>query len=135
MMQIKRIFLVLALLAAAVFSQGCVVVAVGAAAAGTVAYVQGDLESTEPKNIEVVYSAALLAMEQLELSVISKAKDSLSGEIIARDAQDKKISIRMTASSTQTTKLSIRVGTFGNETKSQQIYQKIYNNMNPIKKK
>lgn len=134
-MQIKRILLVIALLAAAVFSQGCVVVAAGAAAAGTVAYVQGDLESTEPKNIEVAYSAALLAMEQLELSVISKAKDSLSGEIIARDAQDKKISIRMTASSTQTTKLSIRVGTFGNETKSQQIYQKIYNNMNPIKTK
>ena len=134
-MQIKRIFLVLMLLATAVFCQGCVVVAVGLGAAGTVAYVRGDLESTEPKNIEVVYSAALQAAEQLELRVISKSKDALSAEIIARDAQDKKITIKMNSVSEQTTKLSIRVGTFGSEAKSQQIYQKIYDNINPIKTK
>jgi hypothetical protein len=131
----ERIFLNIMLLLVAIFCQGCVVAAVGLGAAGTVAYVRGDLESTEPKNIEVVYSASLQAAEQLELSIISKSKDALSATITARDAQDKKIQIKMTSNSEQTTKLSIRVGTFGSEAKSQQIYQRIYNNMNPVKSK
>lgn len=109
------------------------IVLIGAASAGTIVYVSGDLESTEPKNIEIVYSAALMAAEQLELRVISKSKDALSATIIAHDAQDKKIQIKMTAPSEHTTKMSIRIGTFGNKTKSRRIYQKIYNNMNPIK--
>ena len=132
-MRIKWICLNIMLLAIAVIGQGCVAAAVGLGAAGTIAYVRGDLESKESKNIEVVYSAALVAAEQLELRVISKSKDALSATIIARDAQDKKIEIKMNAASEQTTKLSIRVGTFGDETKSQLIYQKIYNNLHPYK--
>jgi hypothetical protein len=133
MMRIKRFFTIASILSFAACCQGCVAVAVGLGAAGTVAYIRGDLESTESKNIEVVYSAALQATEQFQLSLISKSKDALSATIVARDAQDSKITIKMTSVSEQTTKLSIRVGTFGDETKSQQIYQKIYNNMYPIK--
>lgn len=131
----KQFFLNIMLLSIAVFCHGCVVAAVGLGAAGTVAYVSGDLESTEPKNIEIVYSAALQAAEQLELRVISSSKDALSATVIARDADDKKIQIKMAAVSEQTTKLSIRVGTFGSETKSQRIYKNMYNNMNPVKTK
>jgi hypothetical protein len=124
--------LIILLVGTAIFCQGCVVAAVGLGAAGTVAYIRGDLESTETKNIEIVYSAALEAVEQLELRVISKTKDALSASIIARDAQDKKIQIKMTAPSEHTTKLSIRVGTFGSENKSNRIYKRIYDNMNPV---
>jgi hypothetical protein len=109
------------------------VVLIGAASAGTIAYIRGDLESTETKNIEIVYSAALLAAEQLELRIISKSKDALSATIIAYDAQEKRIQIKMNAPSEYSTKISIRVGTFGSETKSHRIYQRIYNNMNPVK--
>lgn len=132
-MRMKQFILTMLFVSMAVFCQGCAAVAVGLGAAGTVAYIQGDLESKETKNIEVVYSAALEATEQLQLNIISKAKDSLSATIVARDAQDSKITIKMTSASEQTTKLSIRVGTFGDEAKSQQIYQKIYNNLHPIK--
>jgi hypothetical protein len=117
----------------AIFCQGCVVAAVGLGAAGTVAYVRGDLESKETKNIEIVYSAALLAAEQLELRIISKSKDAFSATIIAYDAEEKRIQIKMSAPSEYSTKISIRVGTFGSETKSHRIYQRIYNNMYPVK--
>jgi len=117
----------------AIFCQGCVAAAVGLGAAGTVAYIRGDLESTETKNIEIVYSAALLAAEQLELRIISKSKDALSATIIAYDAEEKRIQIKLSAPSEYSTKIAIRVGTFGSETKSHRIYQRIYNNMNPVK--
>ena len=133
-MRTKGIFLNLALLGLAVFGQGCVIAAVGLGAAGTIAYVRGDLEATESKNIEAVYSAAVQAVEDLHLNLISKSEDALSATITARDAADKKITIKLKSTSEQTTKLSIRVGTFGDETKSQQIYQKIYNILYPIDK-
>jgi hypothetical protein len=133
-MRMKRVFLSLMLIAIGIFGQGCVAAAVGLGAAGTIAYIRGDLQSTEAQNIQVVYSAALKAVDELHLNLISKSQDALSAIIIARDAEDKKITIKMTASSEQTTKLSIRIGTFGDETKSQQIYQKIYNNLHPINK-
>jgi len=132
-MKRKQSLLLILLAGTAIFCQGCVAVAVGLGAAGTVAYVRGDLESVESKNIEIVYSAALVAAEQLELKVVSKSKDELSAKIIAYDSQNTKIQIKMSAPSESSTKLSIRVGTWGSETKSNRIYQRIYDNMNPVK--
>ena len=106
-------------------TQGCVVAAVGAGAVGTVAYIKGDLEAVEDADIDRVYAAAESAADEMGLSIISKKKDQLSANIIARDAEDKKIDISMTAKSEGTTKISIRVGIFGNETKSRLIYDKI----------
>ena len=130
-MRNKKRLLNFILISIAMVCQGCVVAAVGLGAAGTIAYISGDLESVESQNIEVVYSAALQAAQELELRVISKSKDALTAQIIARDAEDKKIEIKMSSNSEHTTKLSIRVGTIGDENKSQRIYQKIYNILNP----
>ncbi len=69
------------------------------------------------------------ALEELELHVTSKSKDALVAEITTFDAQDKKISIKLKAATDRTTKLSIRIGTFGSEIKSRLIYQKIRDNL------
>ena len=53
----------------------------------------------------------------------------MSAEIIVRDAQDKKIKIKLSATAEGTTKLSIRVGAFGSETKSRLIYEQIKKNL------
>jgi len=123
-----QIFLVLLLVSPVVLVEGCVVVAAGGAA-GTVAYIRGDLEAVEAKDIETVYKATEKAIEELGLVVSKKTKDALSAKIIARDAQDKKITIKLSATTEETTKLSIRIGMFGNETKSRLIYQKIRDNL------
>jgi len=123
-MQRNGVFLI-ALLGGAALVQGCVVVAVGAGAAGTVAYIRGDLEAVKTANIDKVYAAVLKATDELGLSVTQKSKDALSAKVVARDAQDKKITIKMMSTAEGTTKLSIRIGLFGSETKSRLIYEQI----------
>ena len=125
----KQVFLMVVFLGTAAIVQGCVVAAVGAGAAGTVAYIRGDLETVEAKGLDTVYEATQKALDELGLKVTKKAKDAMSAKIIARDAQDKKVTIKLSKTAENTTKLSIRIGTFGSETKSRLIYQKIHDNL------
>ena len=124
----KQVFLTLLFASMALFIQGCVVAAVGGGA-GTIAYIRGDLEAVEPADLDTVYKATEKAIDELELNVTKKTKDAMSVVIVARDAQDKKITIKLGATAEETTKVSIRVGLFGNETKSRLIYQKIRENL------
>ena len=128
-MRAKQGLLIIVLLGAAGLLQGCVVAAVGLAAGGTIAYVRGDLESVESEKLDVVYEAAVKAMEKLDLATTKKSKDALSAVIIGRDAQDKKVTITLKAVADGATKLSIRVGVFGSETKSRLIYKEIQENL------
>jgi len=127
-MQKQQVFLMVLGISMAIVAQGCVVAAVGAGA-GTIAYIKGDLEVVESKIIDVVYEATEKAVEQLGLNVSKKTKDALSATIVARDAQDKKVTIKLKATTENTTKISIRVGIFGSETKSRLIYEQIRDNL------
>lgn len=112
--------------------QGCAaVLIVGGITAGasTAAYIKGDLEVTLKEDINSVYQACLIALDELEINVIKQQKDQLSARIIGRDAMDKKITLKMNSTNEQLTKLSVRVGIFGNKEKSQIIYQKIKENL------
>jgi hypothetical protein len=123
---------VLPLLFAAMFMlvQGCMAVALVGAGAGTVIYIRGDLEAVLSNDINSVYEAAQKSLEQLELKVSSRVKDALAAKIVAMDAQDKKITINLKSTAENTTELNIRVGVFGNETKSRLIYEQILKNLN-----
>jgi hypothetical protein len=125
----RQVFLAFLFAGTAVFIEGCVAAAVGAGAAGTVAYIRGDLEAVESEDIHTVYASTKKAVGQLGLSVTKDSKDALSAVIVGRDAQDKKITIKLKATAEKTTKLSIRVGVFGSETKSRLIHQKIRDNL------
>jgi hypothetical protein len=107
---------------------GCAVALVGAGA-GTVAYIRGDLEAMLDDDINSAYQASLKSLEQLEIAPTSKVKDALTAKIIGRDADDKKITIRLTSTAEGLTKLSIRIGLIGNETKSRIIYERIKKNL------
>jgi len=125
MRRIRILGAVLLLSGIAVFIQGCVAVAAAGLGAGTVAYVKGDLKALEAANLDKVYKATEKALDELEFSVTKKTKDVLSAVIVARDAANKKITIKLSAAEEDATKISIRVGTFGNETKSRMIYEQI----------
>jgi len=125
----ERVFLAVLLVGIAISTGGCMIAAVGVGAAGTVAYLKGDLEAVEAKDLDTVYKATLKALDELELGVTRKSKDLLSAEIIARDSADQKVTIKLKATTENTTKLSIRIGFFGSETKSRYIYQKIHDNL------
>jgi hypothetical protein len=125
---IKAVQIILLLTISTVLS-GCLAAAVGAGAVGTVAYIKGDIEAVENKGIDDVYTATKKTMKKLGLSVTQDQKDAISAEIIARDAEDKKITIKLSSTGYGSTKLSIRVGLFGDETKSTRIYQEIHDNL------
>ena len=128
-MIMRQVLITSMLLGSMLLLQGCLVAAVGVGAAGTIAYVRGDLEAVESANIDEVYDATLKAMKELELLPTRKTKDELGAEVVTYDAQDKKITIKLESEAEGTTKLSIRVGVFGSETKSRMIYQKIRDNL------
>lgn len=125
----KQGVLVAVLLGAAGLVRGCVVAAVGLGAAGTIAYVRGELQAVESEKLDVVYEATLKAAEKLQLAVTKKLKDVPSAAIVARDAQDKKVTVTLKAVSDEATRVRIRVGLFGSETKSRLIYKEIHENL------
>ena len=128
-MRRKKVLLVVLLIGTVGLVEGCMIAAVGLGAAGTIAYVRGDLEAVESESLDKVYDATLKAFEELELHVMSRTKDALSATIVGRDAQDKKVTIKLNSTAEKTTKLSIRIGVFGSETKSRLIYQRIHDNL------
>jgi len=128
-MKNQQVILAILAIGATVLLGGCMLAAVGAGAAGTVAYVKGDLEAVEAKKLDTVYDATKKALKQLELSVSVDTKDKISATIIARDSSDKKITVKLSAATEDSTNISIRFGTFGSETKSTMVYNKIKENL------
>jgi hypothetical protein len=105
-------------------TSGCLVAAAGAGA-GAVAYVRGDLQATLDADLDHCVHAANRAVEQLEFAKVSEAKDALQGIIVARNAADKKIKIELNRAGDHQTKVSIRIGVFGDETISMAILDKL----------
>ena len=126
----KRTSVILALILSgiAVYSGGCILLAAGAGA-GTVAYVRGDLEATYDANIDKVYNATLKSMGELELTPTQKQKDALTALVVARTSADKKVTIKLTRVGESLTKITIRIGVFGDEVLSRAIFERIKGNL------
>ena len=125
---VRRLFCTVLLLLLTVCLSGCAVALIGAGAAGY-GYIKGDLEAVVDGNVGTTYYACLDALDDLDLPVISQQKTRLDGKIISRNSDDKKVQIKLEHITTRQTKLFIRIGTFGNETQSQAIYDAIRANL------
>ena len=126
-MKIKVLLAVL-MAAALPLGSGCALFLIGGAAAagaGTVAYVNGELKETEGVAYDTACDATLAAMNDMQYAVVDKSKGSLTTKIIARTSGDKKIQVTLNKQSASVTEISIRVGTFGDESLSRQILDKI----------
>lgn len=130
-MSVRGVILLMGLLVVVVGASGCVAVAVGAGAAGTVAYLAGDLEAHQAYDIDTVFAASKEALAELGMKLVEGEtnEDALAATIVARDAADKEIVVKLKATMTGGTDISIRVGTFGDDTKSQLVYEQIRKNL------
>jgi hypothetical protein len=111
-----------------ILTPGCFVAAVGVAAgagAGTVAWIKGELDADLGHGYAAVGDAANAAIGQLQFAKISESKDAFTDEIIARTAEDTKVSIKLTKQADTLTRVEIRVGTFGDEKLSRAILDRI----------
>lgn len=114
-----------ALFGAVALSSGCVAVVVGAGAGAAVAYVRGDLDATVKAGFAQAVRAANGAIVDLKFAKVSERNDALQAIIIARNAADKKIEIRVDQLGERDSKVKIRVGVFGDEALSIAILDKI----------
>jgi len=104
---------------------GCIVVAAGAAGAGAVAYVRGDLSATLDHEYNQVVKAASRAIQELEFTKVSENKDALQAVLVAKTALDKKVEIKIANPGNKLTTIKIRVGFFGDEQLSQAVLARI----------
>lgn len=113
---VLRACVAVGLLAYAVVAHtGCLVVAAGAAGAGTVAYVRGDLQATLDADYDRAVRATRGGIEKMGFALISERKDALVAEFVARTAQDKKVQVRVTKQTENNSGIRIRVSVFGDE--------------------
>jgi len=111
-----------------VMSTGCAALLIGigaGAGVGTVVYIKGELKVTEETSLSQAFHAAHAAMEELEFVITKESKDALTGEVTARTSKDEKIEIILEKKSESLTEVGIRVGTFGDESLSQLILEKM----------
>jgi hypothetical protein len=92
---------------------------------GTVVYVRGELQATEEVPLDTAWEATQKAMGDLKFATTSKAKDALAGELIARRASGKKVTVKLKRQSNTLTEIRIRVGIFGDEPTSHEIHKAI----------
>jgi hypothetical protein len=104
---------------------GCALVLAGSAGAGTAVYVKGELQTNLEAPLERSIEATNRAVNNLEFMKISEEVDKMTGEITARTAQDKKIKIKLDKVTDNTTKISIRVGIFGDKALSHSLLEEI----------
>jgi hypothetical protein len=108
---------------------GCVVVAAGAAGAGAVAWVRGELDATLSNRFDAVEHATNRAIEQLQLAKVNETRSAIDAEFTARTGQDKRINIRINRTAENITRVRIRVGLVGDENLSRVILDKIKANL------
>ncbi len=106
-------------------NSGCALLVGGAAGAGTVAYLKGELKTNEDVPINKLFDATRAALKEMGLTVQKFEKAVDSAQFTAMTADDKTIKINLKKRNDYLTELSIRVGTFGDESLSKKILEEI----------
>ncbi|HEX9831016.1 MAG TPA: DUF3568 family protein [Thermodesulfobacteriota bacterium] len=110
-------------------NSGCAAVLLGGAAgAGTVLYIKGELQSTEEVSLGTAWMATQTAIKDMEFITGTTEKDDISAKLIAYTSDDRKIQINLKRKTDKLTEIVIRVGTFGDESLSHLILDNIRKN-------
>lgn len=121
----KKKFLVILVLSFLVFC-GCGPNVVGVDSA---AYSSGKLYAASSRDVTSVYNATVRALGELEIPVTEKAKDVFSAKVKGRSADGKLITVIIKPVEGGRSDYSIKVGAFGNRSRSEVIYNKIQQNL------
>ena len=99
--------------------------AAAAAGAGTYAYVKGDLKRSYEASMDKTWQAAVQSVEELKLTTESKQHDAFNGVIKGKMADGKSFTINVKRLGENMTEVGVRIGTFGDRTRSEAIHDKI----------
>lgn len=102
-----RVLLILVLIGMVLLGVGCSTTIIDSGTQRSATYSLGKLTTQAPRDIATVYAASEKAMMDLGLNIIQKHQDKLEAELFARDAQDKKITVKLTAATADATDIAI----------------------------
>ena len=119
----------LSLVAAGCTSAGVALATGAAAGAAAIAYVQGDLETELEGSTADVASATGKAFEAMELSLVSSEVGEVDARLEATTARERSVVVHLTGLEDGGTRISIRVGTFGDERVSRRLLERIQDHL------
>jgi hypothetical protein len=125
----RAIGLSLAMMFVAATQSGCLLLA-GAAGVVSYAYADGDLTGYEDADLPRTMAATKLAMNDLKYEILSTESDTEGGKVEARVGTENKAVIHLIRKSEKVTKVKVRIGTFGDETASREILNKLEGHLN-----
>ncbi len=123
----SRHFAVVLAVLFAIYGIGCAAfVAGGAIGGGTAVYIKGQVEETFNNPVPRVHEATLAALKDLNMPVIEDTHDSTSAKMKSVVASGEDVWIDISALSNTASKMTIRVGTLGDEGKSTAILNTVH---------
>lgn len=123
--QTRKFIVMAAILGLLPVTSGCLFVAGGAAAVGGMLYVNGDLEQSIKADPQKVVAATEKAFIALKVTLVSKEATGLEGKVSGQTGDGKAITVKVANKGGGISKVSIRIGTFGDKDKSQAIMDEI----------
>ena len=130
MRHLTTTFILIALCIALLATQtGCLLFAAGAGAGAGVAYVRGDTETVLTGTPKQVTAAGEAAAKEMQLALISSDVTGLDGKVVARTAGDTPVVVTVRAQGPASSRVSIRVGRFGDDAMQATMLEKIRQNL------
>lgn len=132
-MKLIQVWLIGAVIAVMVVTQGCALFLIGAGAgtaAGAVSYSGNELQTIQDVGLNRAWDAANAAMKDMEFTIIpaETKKDGSGGVLQGRNAKDQRVRIQLVRQTDNMTEIRIRVGTFetsANKAAAQALYDKL----------
>ena len=104
---------------------GCVLLAGAAVGAGGVAWVKGRLQQDLNTSLEVTHRAVISGLKSMELPVVIDRKDAMTAKTESKFSDGTNVWIDLKYLTARSTRITIRVGVIGDQTRSQQILESI----------
>lgn len=129
MNRIARVCAMGLLLGFAGMSTGCLVVAAGAAGAGTVAYVEGASTGIVKATPPAALVAAKAAFDDMDIYITSQDSSKTYAELVGKTSDDTNITVQVHLKAKGVSDLSVRVGIFGDRDLSDTIFAHIQDHL------
>ena len=124
---VGRCAAVLALVGLALGTSACgALLLLGGAGTSAIAFATGELRSTERVSLTRLDAACAAAVDRLGYEAIETERDAQQIRWRARTAGGDPVDIRLVAKKPEKTELRIRIGVFGDETKSRLVLEQIH---------
>jgi hypothetical protein len=129
---VARIFTSATVAILLLLNSGCAVVVLGgavAAGAGAVAWMNGELRSTESLALDQVIPATKAGLKDMGYGAPTQQNEDGNVKFVTYAANGKKVQVTLVKLSPTSTDIRIRVSTFGDEQLSRQILTKIQSHL------